>query len=260
MSRSSATPDFGPPIRSGEWELRTARDPGELGQLLALRARCLRGDPAIDDSDRHDADCLHLWIGRPGNPPLATLRLQHHATTASLLAGYSAEFFDLRPLAAAPGTTLELGRLCLHPQEAQASMMRLVWTAIARLVERTGAERMIGCTSLIGADPAAHRAVLGQLATRHLGPAELRPRAGTAEAFSIAGLPAAGRARLPPILRGYMALGGWVSDMVVIDRHLDTCLVFTCVEVARMPESRRRLLHSLGACDAAPPPADERPA
>ena len=260
MSISDATPAFGPALRRGPWVLREAAGAADMSQLLALRARVFRGDAGASDADAQDPHCRHLWIGRPEGPPLATLRLRHHPNPASLRTGYCAGYFDMGPLGRAPGTALELGRLCLAPEAAQVELMRLVWTGIARMVAQAGAARMIGCTSLPGDDPAAHRPVLARLARRHLGPATLRPRPGPVAAISLSDLRMQHRdaqeARLPPILRSYVALGGWVSDVVAIDRDLGTCLVFTCVEVASMPDDRRRLLHKLAGLEASGARAD----
>jgi len=48
--------------------------------------------------------------------------------------------------------------------------------------------------------------------------------------------------RMPPLLRSYLLLGGWVSDHAVIDRDLNTLHVFTGVEISRVPAARRRLM------------------
>ena len=45
-------------------------------------------------------------------------------------------------------------------------------------------------------------------------------------------------AGLPPLLRTYLGMGGWVSNHAVADRELDTLHVFTCVEVDRVPAAR----------------------
>ena len=245
---------LGPPVERSGLELRLARNTQELHQLQRLRARSFRGDENLVDADRHDARCRHLWISRRGEPPLATLRLSHHIDAQSLLSGYSAGFFDLEPIAQLPGTVLELGRLCLHPQAPTAKLMRLIWTGIARMTIRSGAQRLIGCTSLEGADPARHRAALAHLATRHLGPPGQRPAAHGPGATGFGHLASAQLApappRLLPILRFYMSLGGWVSDQLAIDADLDNCLLFTCVELAAMPASRHRLLRSLATSQA----------
>lgn len=245
--------DFGETILRGGFELRAARDRQELGRLQALRALSFRGDAGASDADQHDNESLHLWIGRPDGPPLATLRLRHHLTPASLLSGYSAGFFHLAGLARQPGSALEVGRLSLHPQGPHRQLMRLIWTGIARMTWRTDAARLIGCTSLAGADPSRHGAALAYLARHHLGPGTLRPAArGAAVSFAtldreaglLADKPPAG---IPSILRFYTSLGGWVSDTLAIDTDLDTCILFTCVETAAMPDAQRRLMQALAA-------------
>lgn len=239
---------FGPPVERKGFTLRLASGRDELRALERLRALCFRGDANANDADRHDAGSAHLWIARRGGLPMATLRLSHHTDRASLLDGYSAGFFDLTPMARLQGSTMELGRLCLHPRAPAAEMMRLIWTGIARMSAQSGAQRLIGVTSLGGADPARHRAVLAHLAGQHLGPEGCRPAAWAQGAHRFGHLPgthAANAPALPPILRFYMSLGGWVSDQLAIDRELDTCILFTCVEIAGMPAARQRLMRAL---------------
>ncbi len=56
-----------------------------------------------------------------------------------------------------------------------------------------------------------------------------------------------GLAALPPLLRTYLGMGGWVSDHAVIDRDLDTLHVFTAVEIAKIPPARARALRAIAA-------------
>ena len=66
--------------------------------------------------------------------------------------------------------------------------------------------------------------------------------------FSYSGrTPDLGRAMraMPPLLRSYLAMGGWVSDHAVVDRDLGTMHVFTGVEIAKVPPSRARLLRAV---------------
>ncbi len=243
---AGAAPGFGPVLRRDGLELRAAETAQELAKLLALRARVYRGDAAACDADAQDPACLHLWIAPPGGAPLATLRLRHHPDYASLITGYSAGFFDLSPLVRLPGTALELGRLALHPDAPHPPLMRLLWTGIARMTRRTGAARLIGCTSLPGADPARHAPILSHLARHHLGPAALRPAPRSAAA-PLPRLADDTAPALPPILRFYLSLGGWVSDRLALDADLDTCVLFTCVETATMPPAQARLMQALAA-------------
>ena len=50
---------------------------------------------------------------------------------------------------------------------------------------------------------------------------------------------------MPPLLRAYLAMGGWVSDHAVVDRQMNTLHVFTGLETGAIPESRKRLLRAV---------------
>jgi putative hemolysin len=52
---------------------------------------------------------------------------------------------------------------------------------------------------------------------------------------------------MPPLLRTYLAMGGWVSDHAVVDRDLGTMHVFTGVEIGKVPPARARLLRALAS-------------
>ena len=49
---------------------------------------------------------------------------------------------------------------------------------------------------------------------------------------------------MPPLLRTYLLMGGWVSDHAVVDRAMNTLHVFTGLEIAAIPEARKRLLRA----------------
>jgi L-ornithine Nalpha-acyltransferase len=246
---------FGPPLRVGGWEARLARSAEEVSAVLALRTRAFRGGdgaPRGRDGDRFDAEALHLWVGTAGSgAPLATLRVLVHADGASLLRGYAAQFYGLEGLAAQPGTVLELGRLCLHPDHHAPDLARLLWAGVTRLAGQTGAVRLIGCASFRGNDARAIAPHMAALAQRHLGPTRLRPRAIAPETQAFSGFPPVPAAdlALPPLLRGYLVQGGWVGDHLVVDRDLGTCHVFTCLDIAAMPEGRKRILRALAGAD-----------
>ena len=69
---------------------------------------------------------------------------------------------------------------------------------------------------------------------RHLAPKRWLPRVKAPDVFRFARAlrrfrPDAKRAMLamPPLLRTYLLMGGWVSDHAVVDRDLNTLHVFT---------------------------------
>lgn len=217
----------------------------DLAAVLDLRARAFRGGQA-GDGDDHDARCRHVMVlPRAGGAPVAAFRVQDFAAGAALDLSYSARSYDLGPLRAIAGPKIEMGRFCLDPLCHDPEVVRLAWAAMTRLVDGGGHGLMFGCSSFRGADPARHGAALAALAA-HVGPEALRPRPAASDWVP---LPAegAGPVTLPPLLRSYLGMGGWVSDHVVIDRDLDTCHVFTAVEVARIPPARVRALRALAA-------------
>ena len=50
---------------------------------------------------------------------------------------------------------------------------------------------------------------------------------------------------MPPLLRTYLLMGGWVSDHAVVDRHMNTLHVFTGLEINAIPPARKRLLRGV---------------
>jgi putative hemolysin len=50
---------------------------------------------------------------------------------------------------------------------------------------------------------------------------------------------------MPPLLRSYLAMGGWVSDHAVVDRDLGTLHVFTGLEIGAIPAARARQLRAV---------------
>lgn len=229
----------------GAYRICEAQDAGARAQALALRAAAFRA--GAPDEDRFDPACRHVLIS-DATGPAAAFRLLELADGAALDRGYCAQFYDLSPLAGWPGPILELGRFCTRPGLRDPDVLRLGWAAITRLAEETGAGLLIGCSSFIGADWPSHRAGLAHLGARALGPEALRPRPKAPERVDYADLLRAETGSptgLPPLLRSYLAMGGWVSDHAVIDRDLDTCHVFTALEIAAIPPARARSLRAL---------------
>jgi putative hemolysin len=48
--------------------------------------------------------------------------------------------------------------------------------------------------------------------------------------------------KMPPLLRAYLLMGGWVGDHAVIDKKLNTIHVFTGLEVSKIPNAKKRFL------------------
>jgi putative hemolysin len=120
---------------------------------------------------------------------------------------------------------------------------------MTRYVDEHEVGMLFGCSSFQGVDADAYMDAFALLKERHLAPTRWLPRVKAPKVFRFAkslGLRTPdlklGMRRMPPLLRTYLAMGGWVSDHAVIDNDLNTLHVFTGVEIARVPDARARLL------------------
>lgn len=234
------------PLQRGRLRARLAQGPEDVFRAQALRHQAFFGCIG-QDSDVFDSRCAHMLIEDPAGHLLACYRLLS-LPAAQLDHSYSAQFYDLTRLSAYPGHCLELGRFCTKPGPIDPDLLRLALGALARLVDGAAVALLFGCASFAGAVPARHEAALRHLRAAHLGPEVWRPGARAADHLSLPeGAVSRERAltALPPLLRLYLGLGGWVSDHAVIDRALDTLHVFTAVEVAAIPPARQGLLRAV---------------
>lgn len=239
-------------LDTGGMVARLAESAADVARAQELRHLCFLAErglcrPGGREADRFDDLCQHVLIEGADGRLLGGFRVLI-LPPAEIGDSYSAQFYDLSALAAGPGPVLELGRFCTHPEVTSPDVLRLALAAITRLVDERGVTLMFGCSSFPGGDPALHAPALAYLHQRHLAPKGLAPGrkgAGVALPDQPVANAAMAQSGLPPLLRSYLGLGGWVSDHAVIDPELDTLHVFTAVEVARIPPARARVLRTL---------------
>ncbi|MCZ0960115.1 GNAT family N-acetyltransferase [Paracoccus benzoatiresistens] len=244
------------PLRKGRYLARLAETPGDLQAAQRLRWLCFvarngaEGGGARLDADALDADCRHMLVEDAATGRLACcFRFLPLAGGADIARSYSAQFYDLSALESFDAPMLEVGRFCVHPDARDPDIIRTAWAALTRLVGDTGAQMLFGCSSFTGTEPAAHAEAFAMLRARHLAPRRWWPRIKAPHVFRFARAllpgqpdPKRAMAAMPPLLRSYLALGGWVSDHAVVDPVLRTMHVFTGVEIRSIPPTRRRLL------------------
>ena len=218
----------------------------EVWRLRAARFRPVGGT----DRDVWDRRSRHVLIRDPANGRLAGyFRMMLIRSEPQLNRSYAASRYDLTHLADYRDPMIEVGRFCIDPDyDATADVQRVAWAALTREVDAQGVGLLFGCASFPGTDPAAHRAALAHLAD-HAAPAQFQiGQGGAAEriALSVAahGVQAS-PAGVPPLLRSYLAMGGWVSDHLVVDRDLGTLHVFAGLEVRAVPVARALALRRL---------------
>ena len=197
---------------------------GARGDAIALRDR--------RDRDRHDAVADHLVVidyAAPAlaNPVIATYRLIRAEAAARVGGFYSEAEYDIRPLLTNERQVLELGRSCVHARYRSGRAMQLLWRGLAAYVAAHRIDLMFGCASLPGTDPDRLAEQLSFLYRNHLAPAGDRPRAlPHRHVLMERGCPPIDPARalasLPPLVKGYLRVGGCVGDGAVIDREFNT--------------------------------------
>jgi L-ornithine Nalpha-acyltransferase len=248
-------------IRSGPLQVRLAESPADIDAAQALRYRIfyeiLGARAAAEtqsrrrDFDRFDARCDHLLVldhsRRPGpGVVVGTYRLIRRDAAARLGGFYSAGEFDIAQLVAYPGEILELGRSCVDGAYRQRAAMQMLWSGIAAYVFHYGIALMFGCASLPGTDPDRLAAPLSYLHHHHLAPPGLRVRAVAGRYVEMRRMPPDALdwrrtlAGLPPLIKGYLRLGGFVGDGAVIDADFNTTDVCIVVKTDLVTEKYSR--------------------
>jgi len=247
-------------LRRGRYQARFAETPEDLARAQGLRwlafvaNRGLAGEaPMGRDADAFDDICRHVLVEEVRSGTLVCcFRLLPLARGEEIGRSYSAQFYELSALRAFDGPMVEMGRFCIHPAWHDPDILRVAWGAMTRYVDEEGVEMLFGCSSFMGAETGAHLDALTMLAARHLAPKRWLPRVKAPNVFRFAQrlrrrTPDAKRAMLgmPPLLRTYLMMGGWVSDHAVVDRDLNTLHVFTGLEIRAIPPARARLLRGV---------------
>lgn len=232
-------------------EVRLAASEEEIAAAQALRYRVFyeemgaRPTPAMAarraDFDDFDAICDHLLVidparGSGGAAVVGTYRLIRREVGERFGRFYTAGEYDIGKILDKGGKFMELGRSCVEPAYRTGATMQMMWAGIANYVWDHGIELMFGCASLPGTDPRALATQLSYLYHHHLAPEEIRPRA-LPELYVDMRLadpetlnPRRALASLPPLVKGYLRLGGFVGDGAVIDHQFNTTDVCVLVK------------------------------
>jgi L-ornithine Nalpha-acyltransferase len=249
-----ATPQDGPGFgewRAGNLGVRIAASRAEIDAVQALRFRVFYGEmgaipePSVAasgrDRDKFDPVADHLVvidhaIGSTPRGIVGTYRLiQRHA---AVRAGgfYSAGEYDITRIERFPGRVLELGRSCVDASHRNRAAMQLLWRGIAAYVFLHQIDLMFGCASLPGTDPDLLGPELTYLYYNHLAPPALRMRALEGRYVEMRRLDPTTldhrriQAQLPPLIKGYLRLGGFVGDGAVVDHAFNTTDVAVVVK------------------------------
>ncbi|MGR3759089.1 GNAT family N-acetyltransferase [Roseobacteraceae bacterium NS-SX3] len=241
-----------PPVllKKGRYAARLADGREDIAAAQALRTLCFQ--TARPDRDAFDDSCAHVLVEDAASGTLvACFRMLMLAGGADVGRSYSAQFYDLTALADFEGRMVEMGRFCVHPGWKDPDILRIAWGAMTAYVDANGVQMLFGCSSFAGTSTEAYLDAFAMLKHRHLAPKRWLPRVKAPNVFRFAARlrrkPDAKKAmlRMPPLLRTYLMMGGWVSDHAVVDTHMNTLHVFTGLEIGAIPAARKKLLRTV---------------
>jgi putative hemolysin len=238
-------------LTKGRYHARLAETKADIAAAQALRHLAFFGREGRD-ADDFDAICTHVLIEEVrGGGLVACFRILPLTGGGEIGRSYSAQYYELSALADFEGPMVEMGRFCVAPGLRDPDILRLAWGAMAAYVDENKVEMLFGCSSFDGTDAAQYLDAFAMLKERHLAPKRWLPRVKAPQVFRFAARlrrkPDVKRAvaGMPPLLRTYLMMGGWVSDHAVVDRQLNTLHVFTGLEIGRIPPARKRALRAV---------------
>ena len=229
-------------LRAGNMEVFVASDPADIiaGQKLRYQVfyeeMGAKATPEIFsrkiDADEFDAVCDHLLVAEHqadgGYRIVGTYRLLRREAMAKIGRFYSDSEFDISLIKQYDGEILEVGRSCVHPDFRGRATMQLLWRGIGAYVSKFNVGLMFGCASFNGVDPKTHAMALSYLHHYHLAPPELCPRALPERYVEMNLMPKenvdvkAAFSALPPLIKGYLRLSGYIGAGAVIDYDYNT--------------------------------------
>lgn len=262
MTESAAlfTPTPSPTVPSqffGTMEARLAIGEDEIRASQALRYRVFYEEmgaiPTPEmraqkrDFDKYDEVCDHLLIfdhtlGTGPDAVVGTYRLIRKEAAMKIGGFYSASEYDITKILAFQGNLLELGRSCVAEKYRTRPTMQLLWRGIAGYVFHHKIDLMFGCASFGGNDPMAHAEAMAYLHHYHLAPDALRART-LPSLYQDMNLmpkdqidPKRALNALPPLIKGYMRLGGFFGDGAFIDKQFNSIDVLVMVQTNQITD------------------------
>ncbi|MGR7995916.1 GNAT family N-acyltransferase [Xanthobacter sp. ZOL 2024] len=246
--------------RLGALEVRLARTARDVRRAQRLRYKVFYEEMsavpdaaariARRDMDSFDAICEHLLVldhdagkvvfGRRQPKVVGTYRLLRQDVAVRHGGFYTQSEFDVaRMIAAHPQLRfLELGRSCVLKPYRNKRTVELLWHGVWTYILRNKIDVMFGCASLEGTDPDALALPLSFLHHNALAPQEWRTHAVPGRYVDMNRMakeaisPKAALQALPPMIKGYLRLGGFVGDGAVVDHQFGTTDVLVILPVS----------------------------
>jgi putative hemolysin len=213
------------------------------------------------DIDRFDQCCAHLLVedkleDSAARRIVGTYRMQSGETAARNLGYYSEQEFSFAPYEPLRAGILELGRACIDREHRTPEVLTLLWRGIAQYASDMGLRYLVGCSSINSQDPREGWRMYGQLAHSRVSPEfETVPTPAYAcpieregahaqplpcrQDQSTTELQPREPAKVPKLLRTYMAIGARIAAPPAWDREFGTIDFLTLLDLKQLTASAR---------------------
>jgi putative hemolysin len=234
-----------PLLKSGTLEVRLARSEEDIKAAQQLRYEVFYeecgakpdADMALSKRDTSPIDdfCdVLLVIDHAHNKIVGTYRFMLREAALEYGDHYTALEFDISKLLAYPGQIMELSRSCVQKNYRTRPTMQLLWRGIGAYTQQNQVSLFFGCGSFMGTDVSKYRQALAYLYHFHLAPPNLRAQA-LPKAYQEMNLIPKDKLdtklamrQLPPLIKAYLRVGGFVGEGAFIDdkfNTLDVCII-----------------------------------
>ncbi len=234
-----------PPLKSGALEVRLARTEEEIKEAQLLRFKVFYEEcgaqpdeqAALEKRDVSPIDdfCdVLLVIDHDINKIVGTYRFMLRDAAEQYGNYYTAAEFDIRKIIAYPGQIMELGRSCVDKAYRNKPTMQLLWRGIGAYIRKNNVSLCFGCASFIGTDISKYKQALAYLYHFHRAPEELRAKVLPKYYVDMNLIPKdqvdqkKAMRELPPLIKGYLRLGGYIGEGAYIDKSfnsIDVCII-----------------------------------
>jgi putative hemolysin len=203
------------------------------------------------DTDRFDLFCEHLLVEeKQTGGVVGTYRMQSGETAGRNLGYYSAQEFNFAPYEPLRAEVLELGRASIDREHRTPEVLTLLWRGIAQYANDMGLRYLVGCSSLTSKNPAEGWQMYDQLANYRVPPEfATEPTPAYASPIETEGQSAQSApdersnppapARVPKLLKTYLAIGARICSPPAWDREFGTLDFLTLLDLRLMSSSAR---------------------
>ena len=231
------------PIVAGALKTFLAETPEDIQEVQSLRyeifskeiGACLPDPKEAPNADPFDRICSHLVVKDTTiNKIVGTYRLARRQEARLLGAFLTENEFNLSCLLSQPDEILELSRACVALPYRTLPTLTLLWRGLAEYALHSNIAYFFGCASFPGTDPFRFAHALSYLGHERLAPESFRPTVLPHMGQDIRILPqnkidkCKVLEEMPPLIKGYLRIGGFVGDGLFVDHGFNTtdvCIV-----------------------------------